>query len=410
MRKSEMKKEGGGKEERMDTQKEGMGTPEGASAEEAAIQRHIDFIHSCFQTKNRLFYISEPIRTSTMFWMVNSLFLMRKHSLVGEMEADIEQFLEHCQNPDGGFGGNIGAPSSVLASLPALQLLYLAKRNKEILPEAAREKLAAKREPPPGPKDARLFTAHDRMQELLGEGVPKKKGVFLDMAPPASAPGQEKKKDEAGINYALCNQYLDSLVSFERGAIVNDKFEEHDQRFLCCYVACKTLLALLNPSLRKTFTINDLTKELIYEYISRSMNEDGGVGSSPNAESHAAYTFCAVSTLFLLGKLDMLDTSKTSRFLALRQNPSGGLSGRPDKGEDVCYSFWSYSALVMMGKKDYVDENKLKAFINSCQDESGGFSDRPGNVPDLFHTMFALVALGLIGSELLVLVNPAICV
>ena len=36
-------------------------------------------------------------------------------------------------------------------------------------------------------------------------------------------------------------------------------------------------------------------------------NVDGGFGGIPNAESHAAYVFCSVGALAILGDLDMID-------------------------------------------------------------------------------------------------------
>ena len=43
----------------------------------------------------------------------------------------------------------------------------------------------------------------------------------------------------------------------------------------------------------------NLPKEVIY-YIKDCFNLDGGFGGIPEAESHSAYTFCAIGSISLL--------------------------------------------------------------------------------------------------------------
>ena len=46
------------------------------------------------------------------------------------------------------------------------------------------------------------------------------------------------------------------------------------------------------------------------DYVRKCFNYDGGFGGTPGAESHAAYTFCAVGALKIMGKLEEFDKSK----------------------------------------------------------------------------------------------------
>jgi geranylgeranyl transferase type-2 subunit beta len=47
--------------------------------------------------------------------------------------------------------------------------------------------------------------------------------------------------------------------------------------------------------------LNVMPNKKIIEYIKDCFNLDGGFGGLPGAESHAAYTFCAIAAISLLG-------------------------------------------------------------------------------------------------------------
>ncbi|KAF4691938.1 hypothetical protein FOZ60_014425 [Perkinsus olseni] len=118
-----------------------------------------------------------------------------------------------------------------------------------------------------------------------------------------------------------------------------------------------------------------------------------------HADYHAAYTFCAVAALALLGqKADENEDWRLGHWLAERQIPKhGGFNGRPEKAPDVCYSWWITSALAVLGKLHWIDSDALTGFILRAQEEDeGGIADRPGDVPDVFHTFFGLAGLSLL--------------
>lgn len=362
--------------------------------------KHQQFIIQCLSKRTRLYYLSEPMRLSTLYWMLNSLALMEKVDLIESMAPKVVALLKRCQNEDGGFGANVKYASSPLSTLSALQIMSILQKNRisysrthqveaEVPPEAAELKRAGE------------FTIKDRLDELLfmSSEADANEGMLDEEAGGQPAPDQ--------INYVMCNAYLEGIV--QNGKLVGYAFNELDQRFVCCYVASKHLLAQLCPgSHLEVFYILPQIKALLCEYIAKCTNFDGGVGPEPGCESHAAHTFCAVASLFLMGEVGVLDINRCARFLALRQQPSGGIAGRVDKEEDGCYSFWSYSALLMLGKETYVDQEALKKYVLRNQSPTGGFSDKPGGVPDLFHTMFSLAALGLLGNAGVVQVVPSL--
>ena len=81
------------------------------------------------------------------------------------------------------------------------------------------------------------------------------------------------------------------------GSFFGDKWGEVDTRFSYCAVSC---LALLNA-------LDKINIDTATNYILRCKNFDGSFGGIPDAESHAAYVFCCVGTLKILGKTHLFD-------------------------------------------------------------------------------------------------------
>lgn len=140
----------------------------------------------------------------------------------------------------------------------------------------------------------------------------------------------------------------------------------------------------------------DIDRQRAVAWLRSCQNYDGAFGSIPGAESHAAYTFCAVAALALLGEeADEIDDWRLGHWLAERQIPKhGGFNGRPEKvlsvrlescgwdcldpqAPDVCYSWWITSALSVLGKLHWIDSDALTGFILRAQEEEdGGIADR----------------------------------
>lgn len=191
---------------------------------------------------------------------------------------------------------------------------------------------------------------------------------------------------DINIDYEKIALYVKSLQQ-EDGSFKCDEYGEIDTRFSYCAVSILKLLNRLN--------INYINLKKATEYVLSCQNFDGGFGGIPGAESHAAYSFCSVGFLAVTNQLKLIDTELTGQWLAARQTHSGGFNGRPEKLQDVCYSWWVLSSMYMIDKSTYIDLKLLQKFILECQDEDGGIADRPGNTPDVFHTFFGLAGLSL---------------
>ena len=176
------------------------------------------------------------------------------------------------------------------------------------------------------------------------------------------------------------------------GSFSGDKWGEIDTRFSYCALSGLAILGRL-----------DVTPSLIdvqgaTDFVARCKNFDGGFGAVPGAESHAGQIFCCVGALSIGRALHHVDADLLGWWLSERQCDSGGLNGRPEKQADVCYSWWILSSLAILGRVGWIDTKGLRDFVLAFQDvDDGGISDRPGNVSDIFHTFFGISGLSLLG-------------
>ncbi|KAI5187493.1 geranylgeranyl transferase type-2 subunit beta [Nematocida homosporus] len=452
---------------------------------------HVDFVMRCLSEKTRVFYLSSPMRMSTLYWGLFSLSMLDDLPMVIGFAGRIEEFVVKCQNEDGGFGAAVGYPSSPLATLSALQLLSLIQQTKLTC--------QSKGMPVPEVEDCGLkrageFTIQNRIDEqtiqpllsmpkvvLLGdeedesdesddeekeddhepiensagapEGTQTQESVEgktniegpkdqessktpdqrnksdrpdNDQTKPSETPNKpegEKNTDSNPDsstkpshkpsnqprpkmpNWVMCNAFLEKFVTDEK--IIGYPGFLLDQRMPFCYTISKNLLSQLNAGGPEYFLVLTPIKTLLCDYISKCSNFDGGIGCEPGCESHVAYTFCAISTLFIIGEIGAIDTEGCARFLTQCQRKSGGFADRVDKSEDLCASFWAYSSLMLLGKSFYADTKALKAFVQSCECVTGGFSDHPGKTPNLHHTTMALSLLAMLDSTSILDAIPA---
>ena len=166
---------------------------------------------------------------------------------------------------------------------------------------------------------------------------------------------------------------------------------------------------------------NVLTPELsagVAEWIGRCQTYEGGIGGVPGNEAHGGYAFCAMATLSVLNRFDVIDMRAFVRWLTARQIPhEGGFQGRSNKLVDACYSWWQGSIFAIIGGQPTVPDETanipggpyrtkdgawlmnsdlLQMYILGCaQDERGGLRDKPTAGRDLYHICYALCGLSI---------------
>ena len=180
---------------------------------------------------------------------------------------------------------------------------------------------------------------------------------------------------------------------------------EHDMRFVYC--ACAISYMLQDWS--------GVDQDKAVDFIRACQSYDGGFALIPGQEGHGGSTFCAVASLMLMNRMDVLDgnqndgdnsaattTSLTSpRSLLIHwcvHRQVGGMQGRPNKKEDTCYSYWIGGTLALLEQHDLLNQTALFKYILQCETHMGGFSKLIGTMPDVLHSFYSLAWLSLSSS------------
>lgn len=336
---------------------------------------HVKYIVAlASHTTSLTYHLTTHLRLNAIYWALTALHLLGSPDALPKEDV-IAYVLDCFDHRQGGFGAHPGHDSHILATLSAIQILF-------------------------------MYGVLEKLEEVH----------------PNDGKGQSRR--DRIIAFVL------SLQDSQSGEFAGDSTKlEYDTRFLYCAIST---LCLLSSTTKEDCKIDDGTETedgiRIYEPLTKidrrktidailaCYNFDGGFGRIAGSESHASQSFVAIGALRILGGVKCLNENQKKRhqrWLSERQLPNGGLNGRPEKLEDVCYSWWVLSALAMLGKLNWINGEKLAKFILSCQDpDNGGISDRPDNVADVFHTLFGVAGLGMLGpphSDGLQEIDPVYC-
>lgn len=212
----------------------------------------------------------------------------------------------------------------------------------------------------------------------------------------------------AGTYCGLCCLVIlgDDLKNVNRKAIVNSlkilqlpngcftgakDGTENDMRFL--FMAANVCY-LLND-----WSAIDISRAV--DFIQKSISYDYGIAQGPELESHGGSTYCAVATLALCQKLDILNNSQLNglrRWLLNRQ--FSGFQGRPNKPIDTCYSFWVGAALKILDAFHLSNYEDNRSFVLATQNNIiGGFSKWVNTHCDPLHTYLGLAGLSLMREK-----------
>ncbi|CAH8516378.1 unnamed protein product [Schistosoma turkestanicum] len=283
---------------------------------ELLLQKHMKFLVKCKDEKDSTM---DYCRMSGIYWVLTALDLL---DALSEVDGDaIINFVLSCQKTCGGFSPCPKHDAHLLSTLSAIQILAM----------------------------------YDCLDKINVE--------------------------------AVCS--FVSKLQQPDGSFAGDIWGEIDTRFSFCAVATLHILGMLSK--------NVIDIEACASYLEQCQNIDGCFGTRPGSESHAGQAYCVVGALSILRQLHRLNIDRAAWWLAERQLPSGGLNGRPEKHPDVCYSWWAVATLTIFGRLTWIKQTDLTRFILASQDDqTGGIADRPGNIPDPFHTLFGLAGLSLL--------------
>lgn len=284
-----------------------------------------------------------------------------------------------CQQPDGGFAGLLDAsaststdpsspysPSHVLSTYAALATLAILHHHTNTTQ-------------PPSPSPLSLpFPSRQRLRGFLLSLKHPTDGTFR------ATPAQDAEVDARSIYGALAVARL--------GGWLDD------------------------PAV--------VEKEKLIQYLVGLQTHEGGfAGESGDDEAHAAFSFCALASLALLGAVDRVrDPGGLARWAARRQRAfEGGCDGRTNKLVDACYAFWAGALPPLLSLSSSGQQDKTppppqprlllhggalaRYLLAVAQDVDveqggGGFADKPGAAVDYYHTCYALSGLSVAVHDL----------
>lgn len=182
-----------------------------------------------------------------------------------------------------------------------------------------------------------------------------------------------------------------------------------DVRTLYAALACVTLCdAITGEGKAVRDEKFELSLKSLRSRLERSENQhSGGFGNvAEDSEAHGGYTFCGVSSLALIDKLEIGESielsQKTVEFIK-RLTKGGSFKGRPNKQTDICYAFWLCATWVNSGRSidNLADRESIVSGLMRHYTLHSGFSRRCNveNVGDPFHTNFGLAALSLVNAH-----------
>lgn len=116
----------------------------------------------------------------------------------------------------------------------------------------------------------------------------------------------------------------------------------------------------------------------VISWIMPCQHESGGFGGNVGHDPHVLYTLSAVQVLALFDKLDLLDIDKVSNYVAGLQNEDGSFSGDMWGEVDTRFSYISICCLSLLRRLDKFDVENAVNYIISCKNLDGGFGCTPG--------------------------------
>ncbi|CAH8575038.1 unnamed protein product [Schistosoma turkestanicum] len=204
---------------------------------------------------------------------------------------------------------------------------------------------------------------------------------------------------------------------------------------------CAAAVAKLTGLLKKYPDLFESTAE----WVASCQTYEGGFGGQPGLEAHGGYAFCAVATLCILERSELINLPRLLNWVSHRQMATeGGFQGRTNKLVDSCYSFWQGAIfpiveellwlsgdLALNDCDSLFNPSALQEYILLCcqkvsytrpglsvhADDSsggklsssnknitseydvstcdGGLIDKPGKNPDAYHTCYSLSGLSI---------------
>lgn len=123
-------------------------------------------------------------------------------------------------------------------------------------------------------------------------------------------------------------------------------------------------------------------REDILTMIAGCVHPSGGISAAKGHDPHLLYTLSAIQILVSYDALkdNIIEVDKTVEYIASLQASDGSFAGDIWGEVDVRFSFCAILSLALLGRLDAIDVDKAIDFIMTCYNTiDGGFGSRPGS-------------------------------
>lgn len=110
--------------------------------------------------------------------------------------------------------------------------------------------------------------------------------------------------------------------------------------------------------------VNEIDCEKLASYFKDLQNSDGSFSGDHSGEVDTRFSYCAISGLNLLNKLDIINRVRARDFILSCRNIDGAFGGMPGAESHAAYVFTAIGALKILGDLDVVDKDKLGLWLS----------------------------------------------
>lgn len=365
--------------------------PPGAQTTLLELQRdeHIKYLNEGLKQLGPSFVALDSSRPWLCYWIIHSMALLGE-SLDYQLESNAIDFLNRCQDPNGGFGGGPGQMPHLATTYAAVNSIVTLGGQKA-LSSINRDKLynfLLRMKDPSG-----AFRMHD-----AGEIDVRACYTAISVASILNILDDELVRGVG--NFILSCQTYEGGIAGEPGS------EAHGGYTFCGLAT----MILINE-------VNHLDLAGLIDWVVFRQGVECGFQGRANKLVDGCYSFWQGGVLALLQRIDLVTGERLSLFDSGEEDSTGNSSsegedtdGISSMAEETCHfqngeqqdtscsvNYTSSSHTQSLGNVEMeplFHSLALQQYILLCsQLENGGFRDKPGKPRDFYHTCYCLSGL-----------------
>lgn len=365
--------------------------PPGAQTTLLELQRdeHIKYLNEGLKQLGPSFVALDSSRPWLCYWIIHSMALLGE-SLDYQLESNAIDFLNRCQDPNGGFGGGPGQMPHLATTYAAVNAIVTLGGQKA-LSSINRDKLynfLLRMKDPSG-----AFRMHD-----AGEIDVRACYTAISVASILNILDDELVRGVG--NFILSCQTYEGGIAGEPGS------EAHGGYTFCGLAT----MILINE-------VNHLDLAGLIDWVVFRQGVECGFQGRANKLVDGCYSFWQGGVLALLQRIDLVTGERLSLFDSGEEDSTGNSSsegedtdGISSMAEETCHfkngeqqdsscsvNYTSSSHTQSLGNVEMeplFHSLALQQYILLCsQLENGGFRDKPGKPRDFYHTCYCLSGL-----------------